>query len=107
VSGCRALPDAPEGKGCPYVPVQIAVHVVERWTLVDADTINYEATIEDPAVFTSPWTMRFAITRILQDGYEFFEEACYEGNRTEHRLAAGRLAVAAGERRLHTHEESK
>jgi hypothetical protein len=84
-----------------------ALHVVERWTLVDADTINYEATIEDPAVFTSPWTMRFAITRILQDGYEFFEEACYEGNRTEHRLAAGRLAVAAGERRLHTHEESK
>ena len=84
-----------------------ALHVVERWTLVDPDTINYEATIEDPTVFTRPWKMTFAITRIKQEGYEFFEEACYEGNSTEHRLAAGRLAVAAGEKRMHTHEEPK
>ncbi|HIN11161.1 MAG TPA: hypothetical protein EYM63_06035 [Acidobacteria bacterium] len=84
-----------------------ALHVVERWTLVDPDTINYEATIEDPIVFTRPWKMTFAITRIKQEGYEFFEEACYEGNSTEHRLAAGRLAVAAGEKRMHTHEEPK
>ena len=84
-----------------------ALHVVERWTLVDPDTINYEATIEDPTVFTRPWKMTFAMTRIKQAGYEFFEEACHEGNSTEHRLAAGRLAVAAGEKRLHTHEEPK
>ncbi len=84
-----------------------ALHVVERWTLVDPDTINYEATIEDPNVFTRPWKMTFAITRIKQEGYEFFEEACYEGNSTDHRLAAGRLAIAAGEQRIHTHEELK
>ena len=84
-----------------------ALHVVERYTLVDPDTINYEATIEDPTVFTRPWKMTFKIQRIKQEGYEFFEEACYEGNSTEHRLAAGRLAVAAGERLLHTHEEPK
>ena len=84
-----------------------ALHVVERYTLVDPDTINYEASIEDPTVFTRPWKMTFKIQRINQEGYEFFEEACYEGNSTEHRLAAGRLAVAAGERRLHTHEEPK
>ena len=84
-----------------------ALHVVERYTLVDSDTINYEATIEDPTVFTRPWKMTFKIQRITQEGYEFFEEACYEGNSTEHRLAAGRLAVAAGERRLHTHEDPK
>ncbi len=84
-----------------------ALHVVERWTLVDPDTINYEATIEDPTVFTRAWKMTFTIKRIKQEGYEFFEEACYEGNTTEHRLAAGRLAVAAGEKRLHTHEEPK
>jgi hypothetical protein len=84
-----------------------ALHVVERYTLVDRDTINYEATIEDPNVFTRPWTMTFTINRIPDAGYEFFEEACYEGNTTEHRLAAGRRAVAAGERRLHTHEEPR
>ncbi len=84
-----------------------ALHVVERYTLVDLDTINYHATIEDPNVFTRPWTMTFTINRITDGGYEFFEEACYEGNSTEHRLAAGRRAVAAGERRLHTHEESR
>ena len=84
-----------------------ALHVVERWTLVEPDTINYEATIEDPTVFTKPWKMTFTIDRIKQAGYEFFEEACYEGNSNEHRLAAGRLAVAAGEKRIHTHEKPK
>ena len=84
-----------------------ALHVVERWRLVDADTISYEATIEDPTVFTRPWTLAFTIGRIKQEGYEFFEEACYEGVTNEHRLAAGRLAVAAGQQTIHTHEEQK
>ena len=81
------------------------LHVVECWTLVDADTISYEATLDDPNVFTKPWTIAFTMGRLKQDGYEFFEEACSEGVTNEHRLAAGRLAVAAGQRRIHTHEE--
>ena len=84
-----------------------ALHVVERWRLVDADTIGYEATIEDPMVFTRPWTLAFTIDRIIVPGYEFFEEACSEGVTNEHRLAAGRQAAAAGERHLHTHEAPK
>ena len=83
------------------------LHVEERWRLVDANTISYEATLEDPTVFTRPWTLAFTIPRIEQARYEFFEEACSEGVTSEHRLAAGRLAVAAGERQLHTHEEPK
>ncbi len=82
------------------------LHVVERWTMLNADTLHYEATLEDPTVFTQPWTIAFDIPRIGQDGYEFFEEACSEGVTNEHRLAAGRQAAAAGERRLHTHETS-
>ena len=82
------------------------LRVVERYTLVDDDTLRYEATMEDPTVFTSPWTLRFDMGRIGRDGeYEFFEEACSEGVTNEHRLAAGRQAVARGERYIHTHEE--
>ena len=67
-----------------------AVHVVERFTMIDADTIHYEARIDDPAVFTRPWTMVFAIRRVTEPGYEVFEEACHEGEMdTGHLLGAG------------------
>ena len=40
-----------------------ALHVVERYTPIAPDTIQYEATIEDPKVFTRPWKMRMPIQR--------------------------------------------
>lgn len=58
-----------------------ALHVVERFTLVDADTIHYEARIEDPKVYTRPWTFVSAFRRNREPGYELLEQACYEGNR--------------------------
>jgi len=58
-----------------------AVHVVERFTLVDADTMHYEATIEDPHVYTRPWKVAFGVTRRQEPGYEPIEEACREGDR--------------------------
>ena len=58
-----------------------AVHVVERFTLIDADTIHYEARIDDPKVYTRPWTMVSAFRRNKEPGYELLEQACYEGNR--------------------------
>jgi hypothetical protein len=39
------------------------VHVVERYTMTDPDTIQYEATIEDPKVFSRPWTIAMPIYR--------------------------------------------
>jgi hypothetical protein len=57
-----------------------AVHIVEQFTLVDADTIHYEARIEDPKVYTRPWTMVSALTRNKEQGYELLEQACHEGN---------------------------
>jgi hypothetical protein len=58
-----------------------ALHVVERYTPVDANTIGYEATIEDPKTFSRPWKIAFPITRILRPGYEIMELACVEGER--------------------------
>jgi hypothetical protein len=81
-----------------------ALHVVERWTLVDARTIRFEATIEDPKVFTRPWKLGFNVERIDEQGFELLEEACFEGERnTAHMLDAGRKAKAAGQRGVHTH----
>ena len=53
------------------------LHVIERYTLVDADHINYEATIEDPKVFTRPWTMRMTLYRRKEKNFQLLEYECY------------------------------
>jgi hypothetical protein len=40
-----------------------ALHVCERYTMLDADTIRYQATIDDPKVFTRPWTITVPLAR--------------------------------------------
>jgi hypothetical protein len=53
------------------------LHVVERFTPTDDDTILYQATIEDPTVFTRPWTVEIPLRRTPGPIYEV---ACHEGN---------------------------
>jgi len=55
-----------------------AAHTIERLTRVDADTIQYEATIEDPEVYTRSWKVAFPLNR--DERYRIFEYACHEGN---------------------------
>ena len=55
------------------------MRVIERLTPVDANTINYEAIITDPKVFSRPWKIAFPIGRNLEDNYEILEYACVEG----------------------------
>jgi hypothetical protein len=58
-----------------------ALHVIERYTPVDANTINYQATLEDPKVFTRPFTIAFALGRNTQPDYQQMEYACVEGEK--------------------------
>ena len=53
------------------------LHVTERLTLVDRDTIRYQFTVEDPATWTAPWSGEVPIRRFEGPIYEF---ACHEGN---------------------------
>ena len=51
-------------------------------TFVDANTIKYQVTIEDPGAFTRPWTMVFNLQRRrVPADYEIMESACVEGER--------------------------
>jgi hypothetical protein len=62
-----------------------AVHIRERFTFVDSDTIRYEATFEDPKVYTRPFTIGLRFGRAVRGEeaktYGLMEEACREGER--------------------------
>jgi hypothetical protein len=53
-----------------------ALHVVERYTLAGPNTLLYEATIEDPKVFTRPWKMSFPLYRRLEKNAQVLEFRC-------------------------------
>jgi hypothetical protein len=55
-----------------------ALKVTERYSLLDANTINYEAMIEDPKVFTRPWKMRMLIHRRREPNAQLMEYKCVE-----------------------------
>jgi len=54
-----------------------ALHVVERYTPTGPDHILYEATIEDPKVFTRPWKMSMTLYRRKEPNAELLEYECY------------------------------
>ena len=79
-----------------------ALHVVERYTITDANRIDYEAVLEDPKVLTRPMKLTYAFERATRkrppaeiiakaslssfwpdtptENYEIYEYACHEGN---------------------------
>ena len=69
---------------------QGTLHLVERFTRVDATTIDYEVTIDDPTMWTRPWT--FLLPWQKDDSYEMFEYACHEGNYSMEGILAGARA---------------
>ena len=55
-----------------------ALRLTERFTRVDADTVEYRVTVDDPKTWTKPFTIAFPIRH--EKGYQIFEYACHEGN---------------------------
>ena len=65
------------------------LHLVERFTRVSPDTIDYEVTADDPTTWTKPWTV---LVHLKQMSVEIYEYACHEGN------AHSMQAILAGAR---------
>jgi len=55
------------------------LHVVEKFTPIDSNTLNWEATMDDPAIYTRPWTISARITKNNTPNYQILEFACHEG----------------------------
>src|SRR5262245_60599668 len=64
--------------------------LVERFTLADANTLDYRMTINAPKVYVASWTVRLPIPR--EDNYGYYEYGCHEGNYTMHNLLSGSRA---------------
>jgi hypothetical protein len=76
------------------VPQSEALHVVERFTRTDQNTILYEASIDDAKAYIRPWKVTIPLTR--EPGYAVYEYACHEGNQAMGNiLSAGRAKDAA------------
>ena len=70
---------------------------VERFTRVDAETLMYRATVDDPRTYTRPFTLEFPWRR--DSNYGFYEYACHEGNHALHNILSGSRADDAAARK--------
>jgi len=78
-------------KGIPHTD---QLKVVERLARVAKNTIQYSVTIDDPEIYTRPWTVSFPLTEDPE--YRIYEYACHEGNYAlENILRGARAAEAA------------
>jgi len=66
--------------------------MTERFTRIDAHTIRYEATVDDPRTWTTPWTVAFPLEQ--DPSYYLFEFACHEGNYVSMRAMLGGARLA-------------
>jgi hypothetical protein len=70
------------------------LRLVERFTRIKADEIEYRITVEDPTTFARPWTAVIPISK-LADDTQIYEYACHEGNYAMPNLLSGARTDAA------------
>lgn len=73
------------------------LRLVERFTRVDATTIDYQFAIDDATAYTRPWTVAVPMKRVDEDVFEY---ACHEGN-------VGMEGILAGARAAETAQASR
>jgi DNA-binding beta-propeller fold protein YncE len=78
------------GRNGDGAPTTEDLRLVERLTLADANTLQYEVRVEDAKTFTQPWTVAFPLTR--DDSHELYEYACTEGNYAMRNMLSGARA---------------
>jgi hypothetical protein len=90
-NGKNVINSSAAGQRVRAVPESEEARIVERFTRVSADTINYEVTVVDEKAYTAPWKVAMPLTR--DDSYKIFEYSCHEGNQDymEIVLGGGRL----------------
>ena len=77
-------------------PNSTALHIVERFTMISDNTIQWTMAVEDPGVFTAPWKVSLLLNR--SDDYQIYEYACHEGNQAiELVLRGARAEEASGQ----------
>lgn len=54
----------------------IQLKVTERFTLLDADHMSYEATLEDPLTYAEPWTIAMTLYRVIDENAQLLEHKC-------------------------------
>jgi hypothetical protein len=69
------------------IPSTEFLHLTERFTRTDYNTLKYEATIDDPGAYTAPWTGGWYIT--WQPGGEMYEYVCQDNNRDVRHMYGG------------------
>jgi hypothetical protein len=67
------------------------LHVIERYTRTDEDTLHYQATIDDPGAYSKPWTVGWNVK--WHAGWEPYEYICQENNKD---VLAGHIVGAGG-----------
>ena len=84
------------GRRLKGIPTSKAMHVVERYERVSESTIMWTVTVEDPNVYTQPWTISIPLT--AEPDYVIYEYACHEGNYAIPNILAGaRMEEATAE----------
>jgi len=66
------------GNGWGSPPSSDALKLIERYTRVGNNEMNYEVTVDDPKTYVRPFKVGFPLTQ--EPGYRNFEYACHEGN---------------------------
>ena len=74
------------------LPHTSQLHLTERLTRVNVDTLNYEVTIDDPGAYTAPWTSGYTLG--WSKGLELFEYVCQENNISPESMGGAALTSA-------------